>query len=119
MSRAALVAAGIWMVLALPAAWGHALPGWVAVWRQLAQGTVFGWVVWRAVDGDGGVGGAVLEHPVIVYLGRISYGVYLVHPFAPLLLGVSLRAAGVEFIMPDIAPLRAACYWSPRSLRRR
>lgn len=38
--------------------------------------------VWRAREGFGGWFGAVLQWPPIVYVGRISYGVYLYHMVA-------------------------------------
>jgi peptidoglycan/LPS O-acetylase OafA/YrhL len=40
-------------------------------------------VVWLCVDGIGGVTGKILNFPPLVYLGRISYGVYIFHFFIP------------------------------------
>jgi peptidoglycan/LPS O-acetylase OafA/YrhL len=37
------------------------------------------WIVARAADGDRGIVGELLEAPPMVYLGRISYGVYVLH----------------------------------------
>lgn len=39
------------------------------------------WLVWGASRGFEGWFGEILEHPVFVYMGRISYGVYLIHLF--------------------------------------
>ena len=43
---------------------------------------VFAWVVWRASAGFGGAAKRVLEWAPVMYLGRISYGFYLIHNFA-------------------------------------
>lgn len=54
--------------------------GWAAVvFRQVAMSLFFVWVVARAAVGFKGWIGHVLEWPVLVYLGRISYGIYLFH----------------------------------------
>jgi peptidoglycan/LPS O-acetylase OafA/YrhL len=38
------------------------------------------WLVGAATEGFGGLLGRVLSHPLPIYLGRISYGIYLYHP---------------------------------------
>jgi peptidoglycan/LPS O-acetylase OafA/YrhL len=49
----------------------------------------FVWVVFftsviaRSIIGFSGIIGFFLENPVIVYLGRISYGIYIFHQFVP------------------------------------
>jgi peptidoglycan/LPS O-acetylase OafA/YrhL len=86
------------------------LPPAVAVWRQLLQGVVFAWVVSRAVSGFAGLGGRVLAHPVAIGVGRISYGVYLIHAFAPVVVFAVARALDVEGWVPASAFARAALY---------
>jgi peptidoglycan/LPS O-acetylase OafA/YrhL len=44
---------------------------------------VFTWIVARAAEGWGGWAGYVLSSPPLMYLGRISYGIYLIHLFVP------------------------------------
>jgi peptidoglycan/LPS O-acetylase OafA/YrhL len=44
---------------------------------------VYGWVVLSAAIGFGGIVGRVLENRVAVYIGRISYGIYVTHNFMP------------------------------------
>lgn len=45
------------------------------------------WLIGRAASGFRGIAGAVLEWPPLLYLGTISYGVYVYHAFMPYLLG--------------------------------
>ncbi|MCC6988950.1 MAG: hypothetical protein IT181_08125, partial [Acidobacteria bacterium] len=82
------------------------------VWRQVAQALVFAWIVWRGVAGWPGLAGRVLGHPAVVAVGRISYGIYLVHPFAPNVLDAVLGRAGLPPSMAFGAPLRAAASWA-------
>lgn len=61
------------------------------------------WIIGSAAGGIRGVIGGFLSSPPIVYLGTISYGVYLFHGFMPYVLGRYVEG----FI--DLAwPLRAA-----------
>ncbi len=41
------------------------------------------WVVQKTSRGFTGVIGALLENKTLIFLGRISYGLYLIHSFAP------------------------------------
>lgn len=91
----AIAGSTLWLMLAgAEAVLGHTVPPIVAVWRQLLQAGVFGWIVWRGVAGFSGTIGRVLRHPVMLAIGRISYGIYLVHPFAPIVLDAALRRLG-------------------------
>jgi peptidoglycan/LPS O-acetylase OafA/YrhL len=47
--------------------------------QNLLLGTSFLWIVNFAAEGDAGIVGRFLESPPIAYLGRISYGVYVLH----------------------------------------
>ncbi len=104
------VAATAWVVLAISDAGELPLaPAW-AVWRQLLQGVVFAWVVWRAVAGFAGPVGGLLAHPWTVAVGRISYGVYLIHAFAPVVVHAAVRLLHAEPLMPAAPVARAAIY---------
>lgn len=46
---------------------------------------LFGWLVWRAAEGSHQRFWRILEAGPLVQLGQISYGVYLIHNFAPLM----------------------------------
>ena len=68
------------------------LPLPVMAAKQTLQAVVFGWLVVRGADGFGGLFGRILSASPVVYGGRISYGIYLVHGFA----GDILAAIGVN-----------------------
>jgi peptidoglycan/LPS O-acetylase OafA/YrhL len=63
--------------------------------RQTCQGLMFLAVVAAAARGIPGRAGAFLAHPAVVYLGRISYGIYLAHNFAPLIARGLIAATGL------------------------
>ena len=65
----------------------------VWVWLDpLAVALISVWAVWTASTGFEGLAGRLLSHPVTVYLGRISYGLYVWHMFAPAFLRNILHA---------------------------
>ena len=47
----------------------------------LACAGVFTWLIGGASTGFGGFAGRMLQWPPLIYLGKISYGLYLYHPF--------------------------------------
>lgn len=51
---------------------------WVT-FGALAMSLVFVWIVNGAARGFGGIAKMVLEFPVVTYLGKISYGLYVYH----------------------------------------
>jgi peptidoglycan/LPS O-acetylase OafA/YrhL len=108
-SRVAGVALAIWLGLALAEPLTP-LPPALAIWRQVAQGVLFAWLVAGAVRGFAGRGGAWLGHPLACGLGRISYGVYLIHAFAPVVVHGAAGWADAEWLVPDGPLARAALY---------
>jgi peptidoglycan/LPS O-acetylase OafA/YrhL len=68
---------------------------WV-IFGDLALALFFCWLINVASKGFKGLVGAVLESRPIVYLGRISYGLYVYHPFMPAILIVVLAWVGLE-----------------------
>ena len=108
--RGLVAAAGVaWLALAAAEVYGP-LPAVVAVWRQLAQGLVFGWVVWRATQGFHGAAGRLLAHPCTTYVGRVSYGIYLIHAFAPVAVFTAVRVLHAEALLPAAPLARTAIY---------
>jgi peptidoglycan/LPS O-acetylase OafA/YrhL len=110
--RAAALALAAWLGLAAPEWLGaFAWPSAVAIWRQVLQAVVFAWIVWRGIEGLPGRAGRVLGHPAVVAVGRISYGIYLVHPFAPIVLDAALARAGLPGSAAMGPAPRAAAAW--------
>ncbi len=109
LARAGALGLAGWVSLAAVEACGVALPAAVAAWRQLLQALVFGTVVWGATLGFDGVAGRILAHRTMVWVGRVSYGVYLVHALAPIVVdrAVARVAPGAELSLG----LRAAAAW--------
>ena len=66
---------------------------------------VSAWLVGRAAEGFAGTTGRVLELRPLMYLGTISYGVYVYHAFVPYLMG---RLFGAWGTAPSDWPWRFA-----------
>lgn len=105
-ARAAQAGLAIWAAIAVGERVAP-LPVIAVVLRQLAQAVLFAWVVWRAAAGLRGGSGRLLEHPAVVHLGRISYGIYLIHPFAPVVMYAFAAAVGQHGRIPEPGPVRA------------
>jgi peptidoglycan/LPS O-acetylase OafA/YrhL len=94
-------------LLALPVAlviWLHGATGWwpATAWLWLgventAWAVLGAWVIDRAARGVEGPVGWVLSLRPLIYLGRISYGVYLIHLFVPDLLYRLTSAANLPY----------------------
>jgi peptidoglycan/LPS O-acetylase OafA/YrhL len=80
-----LVATAVWtaMLVFEPAT----PPMWILAIKQTVQAIVFAGAVHAASRGIRGPVGRLLSAAPVVYVGRISYGVYLVHGFAGDILG--------------------------------
>ena len=74
--------AAAWILLLASDAAGTSPPLALLAIKQTLQAIVFTWIVWRAAQGFGGAPGRFLSAPAVVYIGRISYGIYLAHGFA-------------------------------------
>lgn len=85
----------------------------------LGVSLVFGWLVARASEGFKGTMGILLELKPLVYVGRISYGMYLYHNFMPGLVRYLARTLGLRpprtlmtfFIASALTLLVAAASW--------
>jgi peptidoglycan/LPS O-acetylase OafA/YrhL len=78
---------------------------------------VFCWLIGVASLGLRGIGGRILDYGPIVYLGKISYGIYIFHLLIPLILfswiakhlGVSYSNTGfVNFVATSLATFAVA-----------
>lgn len=80
---------------------------------------VFVSVVSRAANGLRGLPGRILELRPLLYLGQISYGLYVIHPFVPdALEGVMTRTFAYRLTLPasffvfsTVTIVLAACSW--------
>jgi len=67
-------------------------PAWIKPLARLSEDLVFGWLVFAVAGGLRGPIGKFLQCAPISYLGRISYGIYVIHGFAmPLVRGATGR----------------------------
>jgi peptidoglycan/LPS O-acetylase OafA/YrhL len=55
-------------------------------------------LIFKASKGFTGVLGAILTHPVIIYIGKISYGLYLYHKLLPLFNYNNYPVAGMQLL---------------------
>jgi peptidoglycan/LPS O-acetylase OafA/YrhL len=82
----------------------------LCVFGDTACMLVFVWLVGRASTGFGGMARGALELRPLVYLGTISYGVYIYHYFIPPLARVLGNALGVSLPFPyHTGPAQFVC----------
>jgi peptidoglycan/LPS O-acetylase OafA/YrhL len=72
--------------------------------KVLAFSLVSLWLVARAVRGFRGPVGKFLASRPMVYLGTISYGLYLLHVFVPPLLAQIAESCGGSFAFKELSP---------------
>jgi peptidoglycan/LPS O-acetylase OafA/YrhL len=65
-----------------------------ALWALL-----FVWLIKRAASGFIGLAGKILELKPLVYTGKISYGIYVYHPFVYFFLPLLFDRIGVDFFL--------------------
>jgi peptidoglycan/LPS O-acetylase OafA/YrhL len=73
--------------------------------KVLAFSLVSLWLVARAVRGFRGPVGQFLACRPLVYLGTISYGLYLIHVFVPPLLTLVVESLGGTFVFKELSPV--------------
>lgn len=114
-TRDRFCAASLWVGLAILAAVtaaeiqhvGFRLP--IAL-RYTGFTLVSVWLINRASDGFGGAAKAVLESRPLLYLGKISFGIYVIHLTVPWLIGWVQARTGVRVGFPaEPGPLQF-CY---------
>lgn len=58
---------------------------------------LFVWLINRASSGFTGIGAKILELKPLVYTGKISYGIYVYHPFIYFLVPILLSQINIDF----------------------
>jgi peptidoglycan/LPS O-acetylase OafA/YrhL len=56
------------------------------IWATFLTSLPFAWLVWHSSSGFEGLLGRFLSSGPMVYIGKISYGIYIIHAFVPSLL---------------------------------
>jgi peptidoglycan/LPS O-acetylase OafA/YrhL len=67
---------------------------WIAT-IEIWEAVFIGWIIAATAQGWTGWPGRFLSWPPLVYIGKISLGVYLYHVLVPITLGPSLDRAGI------------------------
>jgi peptidoglycan/LPS O-acetylase OafA/YrhL len=58
---------------------------------------LFVWIINRASSGFTGIGAKILELKPLVYTGKISYGIYVYHPFIYFLVPILFSQINIDF----------------------
>lgn len=61
----------------------------------LSTGLITLWMVSMAADGVPGILGRIISWPPIIYIGRISYGIYVYHYFVPIVMRPTFDRMGI------------------------
>ena len=77
-----------------------------ATFYDLMLALFFVWLVFRTANGFGGIFGWLLESKPVTYIGKISYGMYVYHPFVPSLCRFVFAKAG--WVYPEASVLKFA-----------
>ncbi len=87
---------------------------------ELWEGAFIGWIIAATAQGWGGLLGRILSFPPLVYIGKISLGIYLFHVLVHIFFGPWIDAAGITndvhnllrvFILVALAIGAAALSW--------
>jgi peptidoglycan/LPS O-acetylase OafA/YrhL len=78
----------------------------LTVLKDTAFVLIFPWLVHGAAIGFHGSFGSLLSCRLLVYLGKISYGLYIFHPFVPFITSALALHIGIDLSFPDLPALR-------------
>jgi peptidoglycan/LPS O-acetylase OafA/YrhL len=78
-------------------------PSLIFIVGDFATALIFAWLVSSAGIGFRGVSGRLLEFPVLAYLGKITYGIYVYHNLAPLMLVPVFESIGILLQVPSLS----------------
>jgi peptidoglycan/LPS O-acetylase OafA/YrhL len=69
---------------------------------DFAAALIFVWLISAAGRGFHGVVGKILEFPPLLYLGKITYGIYVYHNLTPLLIMPVFNYLGIPYQVPGL-----------------
>ncbi len=78
------------------------------VFVDTAAAAFFGWLIYTASRGFTGITGKILAAAPLVFIGRISYGIYVYHPFVP---NVTSRVAPHFGVALPIGPWTSTVFY--------
>jgi peptidoglycan/LPS O-acetylase OafA/YrhL len=87
----------------------HLAPGPLLQMRQTFLDMVFGWVILNAAKGFKGWAGGFLQLSPMVYLGKISYGLYVFHNLAVYGLVFAVRELHVPAVLLTVPWIHRLC----------
>jgi peptidoglycan/LPS O-acetylase OafA/YrhL len=101
-------------------AYYHITPGAYITFSDTSVALIFCWLVGSASRGFKGAAGRLLEFRPLVYLGKITYGIYIFHNLVPFFLVAYFRSLGIPYqevgfvnfiLSSSMAILLAALSW--------
>jgi peptidoglycan/LPS O-acetylase OafA/YrhL len=80
------------------------------VFLDTAAAAFFAWVIYTASRGFTGITGKILAAAPLVFIGKISYGIYVFHPYVPAVMSRLARHFGI--VLPIEGWIAAISYSS-------
>jgi peptidoglycan/LPS O-acetylase OafA/YrhL len=81
----------------------HLKPSVFFTLNDFAASLIFTWLVSTAAIGLGGIVGRLMTVPLLMYLGKISYGIYVFHYFVPLMVFPVFEALKIPLQVPGVS----------------
>jgi peptidoglycan/LPS O-acetylase OafA/YrhL len=81
----------------------HLKPSIFFTLNDFAASLIFTWLVSSAAIGFGGLAGRLIAVPPFLYLGKISYGMYVFHYFVPLMVYPVFESLNIPLQVPGIS----------------
>lgn len=92
-------------------------PGFFSIFYRTFEAFFYVWLIGRASEGMTGVIGKILDLRALVEIGKVSYGIYLFHPFitglstrAFKIIGVTLERGVIYFVIHSVLSVGIAYF---------
>jgi peptidoglycan/LPS O-acetylase OafA/YrhL len=93
------------------------VPEYFSIFYRTAEAFFYVWLIGRASEGMTGLVGRILDLRVLVEIGKVSYGIYLFHPFITgistrtfKLIGVTLERGVIYFVIHSVLSIVIAYF---------